>query len=258
MRDFKYKKSLGQNFLNDNNIINKIVNSLDINENDLIIEIGPGAGALTKELCLRSNNVYSFEIDKRLENTLSHINNSHIIYEDFLRVNLKDFIKDKKYNNVKIIGNLPYYITTPIINKITDEIDAEKIIIMIQKEVANRFMAKSSTKEYGSISVYLQYNYNIKKICDVNRRCFYPIPNVDSMVIELSKRDKEVLNNIEEFNKLIKDSFKLKRKNLRNNLINYDLVKIEKLLKDLNKDLSFRAEELTVSDYVYISNELNK
>jgi len=258
MKDFEFKKSLGQNFLKDKNIIYKIVNSIDSTKKDLIIEIGPGAGALTKELVKKESDVICFEIDRRLENILSEIkaNNLNIIYEDFLNVDLSKYI-DSKYENLYFIGNLPYYITTAIINKIIKESNPKSIIIMIQKEVALRFMAKPNTKEYNSLSVFLQYNFDIEKICDVSKNSFVPIPKVDSMVIKLDKKYRNELKNENLFYKLVEDSFKQKRKNLRNNLKNYDLEKINNILKTFNKDLTFRAEQLTIDEFIKISNQLD-
>lgn len=254
---FDYKKSLGQNFLKDKNIINKIVDSINPEKDDLIIEIGPGDGSLTKELIKKNCDVKCFEIDERLKEPLSKINSKclEIIFEDFLKVNLKEY-NFEKYNHLYFVGNLPYYITTAIINKIVSESNPYEITIMIQKEVANRFNAKPCNKEYGSISVFLQYNFDIKKVCDVSKNCFEPIPKVDSSVIKLVSKEKLVVKNEEKFYKLIKDSFKHKRKNLRNNLNNYDLIKLESILSEINKTLQNRAEELSVEDFVYISNRL--
>ena len=254
---FDYKKSLGQNFLKDKNIINKIVESINPESDDLIIEIGPGSGALTKELVKKDCDIICFEIDERLKNSLEQIKSKHldIIFEDFLKINLKEYIKEK-YNHIYFVGNLPYYITTAIINKIVKESNPYEITIMIQKEVANRFKAKPCSKEYNSLSVFLQYNFDIKKVCDVSASCFEPMPKVDSMVIKLKTKEKLKINDEKLFYKLIKDSFKQKRKNLRNNLKNYDLEKIEKILNEINKTLQNRAEELSVEDFVYLSNRL--
>ena len=254
---FDYNKSLGQNFLKDRNIIDKISDSINPNNNDLIIEIGPGAGALTKELVKKGSDVICFEIDKRLESILKDIGTSNlkIYFEDFLKVDLKKYI-DKKYERLFFVGNLPYYITTAIINKIVEEANPYEITIMIQKEVALRFMANPHTRDYSSISVFLQYNFDIEKVCSVSKNCFEPIPKVDSMVIKLKRNKKYKSTNEELLYKLIKDSFKQKRKNLKNNLGNYDLNKIESLLKERNKTLSCRAEELSVEDFVCLSNNL--
>ena len=254
---FDYNKSLGQNFLKDNNIIKKISESINPSKNDLIIEIGPGAGALTKELVKKDSDIICFEIDKRLQSILSDINSNRlkIVFEDFLKIKLKDYI-DPKYEKLYFVGNLPYYITTAIINKIMDESDPYEITIMIQKEVALRFAANPHSREYSSISVFLQYNFDIEKVCSVSKNCFEPVPKVDSMVIKLKRNKKFISNNEELLYRLIKDAFKQKRKNLRNNLINYDLLKIEELLHSRNKSLKSRAEELSVEDFVYLSNNL--
>ena len=232
MKNFEYKKSLGQNFLIDKNIINKIINSIDLKEESLIIEIGPGSGALTKKLVKLNANVVSFEIDTRLKNELDIIcsenNNLEIIYEDFLKINLKEFLKTKKYKNLYFIANLPYYITTAIINKITEESKPNEMILMVQKEVAERFSACPNTRNYGSISVFLQYNYEISRVTLVPKTCFYPSPKVDSMVIKFKSKENDMKALDEEkFYKLIKDSFQFKRKNLRNNLKNYNQYKIK-------------------------------
>ena len=256
--NFDFKKSLGQNFLRDNNIIKKISDAIDSNKEDLIIEIGPGAGALTKELVKKESDIICFEIDERLKNVLSDIksNKLNIIYKDFLKINISDYI-NKKYKRIFFVGNLPYYITTAIINKIVSESNPYEIIIMIQKEVAERFMAKPNSKEYGSLSVFLQYNFDIEKICLVSKNCFIPVPKVDSMVIKLKNNKKAGIKNEKKFYKLVKDAFKQKRKNLRNNLKNYNLDNIEKILNSFNKDLTYRAEEITLDEFMEISNHVD-
>ncbi len=256
---FEYKKSLGQNFLKDNNIINKISESINPKSDDLIVEIGPGAGALTKKIVQKNCDVICFEIDERLKEVLNKIEsqNLKIVFKDFLKINIKDYI-DKKYNKIYFVGNLPYYITTAIINKIVEETDPYEIIIMIQKEVAERFKAKPNSKEYNSLSVFLQYNFDIKKVCDVSKNCFEPVPKVDSMVIKLKKKENKFKTiNEKHFYNLVKDSFKQKRKNLKNNLKNYDLEKIEKVLSKYGKSLRNRAEEITIEEFVDISNFIN-
>lgn len=259
MKNFDYKKSLGQNFLIDKNIIAKITDSIIAGSKDLIIEIGPGAGALTIELVKKDAQVLCFEIDERLKEKLSKIdaNNLEIVYEDFLKIDVNKYISSRKYNKLIFVGNLPYYITTAIINKIIKECSCDEIIIMVQKEVGNRFMANSCSKEYGSISVFLQYHFNISKICNVSKNCFEPVPKVDSVVLKLTKRRKSVVINEEHFYKLIKDSFKQKRKTIKNNLYGYDLKKVEEILSKHNKTLKCRAEELTVDEFIEISNFLN-
>ena len=255
---FEYKKNLGQNFLKDQNIINKIVDSINPTKDDLIIEIGPGAGSLTKKLVNKKCDVICFEIDERLKKYLDEINSNNlkVEYKDFLKVDLKEY-DFGKYNNLYYVGNLPYYITTAIINKIVEESNPYEITIMIQKEVALRFLAKPNSKEYSSISIFLQYNFDIEKVCLVSKNCFEPIPKVDSMVIKLKrKKDKIKANDENKFYKLIKDSFRQKRKNLRNNLNTYDLNKIENILNKYNKDLTFRAEQITIEEFIDISNNI--
>ena len=255
---FNYKKSLGQNFLMDKNKINQIIESIEVGKNDLIVEIGPGAGAITKELVKKNCDVLCFEIDIRLKDILSKIDSDklEIVYQDFLTINLSDYIDYSKYKKIIFVGNLPYYITTATINKIIDYNHADEIVIMVQKEVAERFMAKPNSKKYNSLSVFLQYHFNIEKVCDVSKNCFEPIPKVDSTVIKFKKSNKYKVNNETVFYKLIKDSFTQKRKNLKNNLKSYDLIKIENILKKINKDLTYRAESLTIEDFILISNEL--
>ena len=255
---FDYKKSLGQNFLKDKNIIKKIADSINPTEEDLIIEIGPGAGALTKELVKKKSEVICFEIDTRLKEILEQINSEKltIIFKDFLSIKINEYIDQNKYKNLYFVGNLPYYITTAIINKIVKESNPYEITIMVQKEVADRFSAKPGTKDYSSISVFLQYNFDIERVCNVSKTCFEPVPKVDSSVIKFKRNKKISANDEEKFYKLIKDSFTQKRKNLRNNLKGYDLNKIQAILKKYDKDLTARAEQLSIEEFVDISNNI--
>ena len=258
--NFKFKKKYGQNFIQDKNIINKIVEKSDIDKETLVIEIGPGSGALTKELEKKAKNVLAYEIDTDLKEILENeiSTNTKIIFEDFLKANIKEDIKEYKYNKLYIVANLPYYITTPIIIKlIEDKIPVDKIVVMVQKEVGNRFNAKPNTKEYNSLSIFLNYYFDVKKLLDVSRNVFIPKPNVDSIVIMFTKKENKLhLKNEEVFFKLIKESFKYKRKNLKNNLKNYDLKKIENVLEKYNFDLTTRAESIPIEVFVDISNSL--
>ncbi len=264
MENFKFKKIYGQNFINDQNIIHNIVKKSDIQENSLVIEIGPGAGILTKELCKYSKNVLSYEIDSTLEEILDEnlkdCHNVKIIFDDFLKRNLKEDIKDYCYDNIYVIANIPYYITTPIITKLIDSgVSFKKIIIMVQKEVGERFSAKTGTRDYSSITVFLNYYFDIYKLFDVSRNSFTPKPNVDSVVICFEKK-QNIYNVIDEklFFDLIREAFKYKRKNLRNNLKKYNLTIIENVLQKYNKSLMSRAEELDVEIFVAIANALIK
>ncbi len=264
MENFKFKKSFGQNFLQDKNIIKSIVEKTNIEKNSLIIEVGPGSGALTRELAKVSSNVLSYEIDTRLEETLDEnlreFNNVTIIYDDFLNRDIKSDIKDYKFDYIYFVANIPYYITTPIIEKLIEsKIDFKTITLMVQKEVADRFSAHPKTKDYGSITVFLNYYFDIEKLIFVSRNAFIPKPNVDSEVIALRK--KKIIkkaDNEEKFFQLVRDSFKFKRKNIRNNLKNYDLKIVEDVLKKYNKDLTSRAEELKLNIFIDLANEIFK
>lgn len=261
LNNFKFKKSFGQNFIKEKNIIEKIINASDIPDNTLILEIGPGAGSLTELLVQTGNNVLCYEIDTRLEEILSdkfkNDSNVRFIFNDFLECDINNDIKDYSYDYLYIIANLPYYITTPIISKIIDELDVDKMVLMVQKEVGDRFTANPGSKNYGSLSVFLQSYFDLKQEFLVSRNCFIPKPNVDSVIVSLSKK-KEVLDikNREVFEKLIRDSFQFKRKTLRNNLKGYPLEKIKNILKKYGHDLSSRAEVISVLEFVEISNNL--
>ena len=259
--NFNFKKKFGQNFIIDENIINGIINKSEIDSDSLVIEIGPGAGSLTYKLCKIAKNVLCYEIDDSLKDILSsnleEYNNVDIIYKDFLVADVKNDIKKYNYSKLYVVANLPYYITTPIISKIiTDKIDVDKIVVMVQKEVGDRFRATPGTKEYNSLSIFLQYNYNIKKIMEVSKNVFIPKPNVDSIVVMFTKHDKEYVKDIELFYKLVKDSFVQKRKTLKNNLKCYDLDKVETVLKKYGYDLSVRAENLSIKVFIDIANNL--
>lgn len=260
---FRFKKVFGQNFIVDKNIIDNIVDKADIDKDTLVIEIGPGAGSLTHKLCEKSKNTLCYEIDESLKDilkdNLSEYDNVEIIYKDFLKANVLDDIKKYTYKKLYVVANLPYYITTPIITKIIeDKINVDKIVVMVQKEVGDRFKAKPGTKDYSSLSIYLNYYFDISKILDVSRNVFMPKPNVDSIVVEFKR--KEMIKNVNEevFFKLIRDSFKQKRKTLRNNLKEYDLNKVEEVLNSYGMDLSIRAENLSMEVFIDIANKLGE
>ena len=256
--NIKANKNLGQNFLISQETVNHIIESSKIGKQDLIIEIGPGAGALTKELVKKESDVICFEIDTRLKEILEQIDNNKltIVFKDFLSININEYIDQNKYKNLYFVGNLPYYITTAIINKIVKESNPYEITIMVQKEVADRFSAKPGTKDYSSISIFLQYNFDIERVCNVSKTCFEPVPKVDSSVIKFKRNKKISANDEEKFYKLIKDSFTQKRKNLKNNLKGYDLNKIQMILKKYDKDLTARAEQLSIEEFIDISNNI--
>ena len=261
MDSFRFKKKYGQNFLVDKNIVNKIVSDIDILPNSLVVEIGCGDGKLTKVLCEKFDNVLGYEIDfevkENLFSNLSVFDNFDIIFGDFLDRDIASDLNNFNYDNLYIVANLPYYITTPIIEKIVSScLNINMVRIMVQKEVGDRFCAKTGSKDYGSFTVFLKYNFNIEKNFIVSRNSFYPRPNVDSMIVSFYSKDKIYVSDLEFFYKLVRDSFRFKRKTLRNNLKDYDLGVIERVLNKYGYDLSVRAEQLDVNIFCEISNEL--
>ena len=203
-----------------------------------------------------------YEIDETLKpilfENMKDVDNFKVNFIDFLKSDVNNDLKEFNYKKIYVVANLPYYITTPIILKIIeDKINVDKIVVMVQKEVGDRFKAEPNSKDYGSLSVYLNYYFNVKKIMDVSRNIFVPIPNVDSIVVEFTKKDnKYILNNEELFFNLVRDSFRQKRKTLKNNLKGYDLDKINDVLNKYNMDLSIRAEQLPINIFVDIANNL--
>ena len=260
--NFNLKKMFGQNFIIDENIINNIITSANIDRDTLVIEIGPGAGSLTYKLSQYSKNVLCYEIDttlkELLEDNLKDCTNVDIIFKDFLKANVIEDIKKYGYKKLYVVANLPYYITTPIIVKfIEDNIPVDKIVVMVQKEVGDRFKAKPNTKEYNSLSIYLNYYFDVKKLLDISKNVFIPKPNVDSIVVEFTKKENKFkLKDEKLFFNLVKDSFTQKRKTIKNNLKKYNLEKIEEVLKKYNFDLTVRAEQLPIEVFVDISNNL--
>lgn len=260
--NFNLKKMFGQNFIIDENIISNIIKKSEIDNETLVIEIGPGAGSLTYKLSEYAKNVLCYEIDttlkELLKDNLSDCKNVEIIFKDFLNANVLNDIKKYKYKKLFVVANLPYYITTPIIVKfIEDQVPVDKIVVMVQKEVGDRFKAQPNTKDYNSLSIYLNYYFDVKKILDVSKNVFIPKPNVDSIVVEfVKKQNKYELKDEKLFFNLVKDSFTQKRKTLKNNLKKYDLDKIEQVLNKYNFDLSKRAEQIPIEVFVDISNNI--
>lgn len=265
MHEFKYKKKFGQNFLKNKEVIKKIAQIPSVESNSLIIEVGPGSGNLTVALAdlYKDSNILAYEVDKELENILlkniKEFNNIKVLFTDFLKEDIKYNIKDYSYTNLYFVSNVPYYITTPILFKLIESnLDFTKIVMMVQKEVGERFCSKSSCKEYGALTVILNYFFDIKKEFTVDRNQFYPKPNVDSLVVSFNKKEnKEIITDKELFIKLVHDSFKFRRKTLRNNLKNYNLELIEAVLKKYNYNLGVRAEALDYKIFIDIANTLS-
>jgi len=257
--DFKFKKKYGQNFLTDDNILNNIVSFSRVDKDTLVIEIGCGAGALTRKLVKYAKNVIGYEIDETLKPILNTIDGVDIIFCDFLKRNVKNDISKYEYKKLFVIANLPYYITTPIITKIIeDKLGVDKIIIMVQKEVGDRLSAEPNSKDYNSLTLFIKYYFEVKKLFVVSKNVFIPKPNVDSIVISLEKTSQKYEVNDEElFFKLVRDSFVQKRKTLRNNLKGYNFNIIENVLRENGFSSDVRAEALPIEIFIEISNRLS-
>ena len=264
-------KSLGQNFLIDDDVINKIIESADISNNDLVIEIGPGLGTLTNELIKKAKKVIAIELDNRmieiLEDRFSLYDNIEIINQDVLKVNLNEIIKKEKSKNAikstKIVANLPYYITTPIIMKLLEEKgDFESITVMIQKEVADRLCETPGGKLSGAITYSVYYYAEAEKVLGVPHSSFIPAPEVDSEVINLKIRKEPPvkIKDQEKLFKIIKHAFMQRRKTLINALSQCDLFsgkeQIRNILTDLGINEKVRGEELTLKDFADITNKI--
>ncbi|MBR2703994.1 MAG: 16S rRNA (adenine(1518)-N(6)/adenine(1519)-N(6))-dimethyltransferase RsmA [Clostridia bacterium] len=270
----KYKlsanKNLGQNFLINDEVVERIVDSADVNEEDLVIEIGPGLGNLTEYLLERAGKVIAIELDNRmieiLQDRFSLYNNFELLNEDVLKVDLDELIKNNKNEKIKrakIVANLPYYITTPIIMKLLEEkLDIESITVMIQKEVADRLIAVPGSKLSGAITYCVYYYATAESVTIVENNSFIPEPAVDSEVIKLLIRKEHPveLEDESEFFKLIKVSFMQRRKTLINSIVNGGIVKnkeeAKQLFDDLDLDYNVRGETLTIEQFARMSNYL--
>ena len=252
--NFNFKKKFGQNFISDKSLINRICSLIDAKEDDLIIEIGPGAGALTSVLTGLNSYYLAYEIDTELDEYLSKFTSSKfkIIYDDFLKRDIKQDVKNIKYNRLFIVGNLPYYITTPIMLKlINDDIDSYKNVFMVQKEYGDRLTAKPKTREYGSITVFMDFYYNVVREFIVPKEKFNPKPKVDSCIVSFNYKDKDDIDR-DKYKQLVRSAFQFKRKNLRNNLKGYNLDEIAKVLEKHGFDLNNRAEDIPFTVFVDI------
>lgn len=265
---FKLSKSLGQNFLTDKNIIDKIIDATEITDEDLVIEIGPGIGVLTAEACQKAKRVVAVEIDRNLipilEDTLSEYNNVEIINQDVLKTDLNEIIEKSGCRRAKVIGNLPYYITTPIIMALLEGgIHADSITIMMQKEVADRIKSNPGTKAYGALSVAVQYYCTVRNVAVVPKEVFFPAPKVDSAVLRLDLRDEKPVGLDDEkmFFRCIKAGFGQRRKTLSNSLIGLgDVTKeeVKSCLEAAGIDEKRRAETLNLDEFAAIANYFSK
>lgn len=264
--NLRAKKNFGQNFLVDASVTGRMASTL--RDDGVVIEVGPGIGSLTEELAKRAKHVRSYEIDERLipvlEDTLKDYDNVEIVLQDILETDINKELQPlvDKYKHIEFVANLPYYITTPVLFKLFESsIPFEKIVVMIQKEVADRFSAKPGTKEYGALSVESQYLYDVKKLFNVPRTSFNPAPNVDSAVISFTKHEKnKTVDNEKLFFELVKACFKQRRKTLYNNLREYfdSKEKAELLLLKANIPLETRAEMLDLNQYIELYKALKE
>jgi 16S rRNA (adenine1518-N6/adenine1519-N6)-dimethyltransferase len=269
---FSFKKSLGQNFLIDTNILNQIVSIAHIDQEVGVIEIGPGIGALTEQLAKKAGKVLAFEIDQRLlpvlQETLSPYDNIHIVHQDILKADIAPMVQEylHEFKRISVVANLPYYVTTPILMYFLDSgVHFEHIVVMIQKEVADRIAANPGTKNYGSLSIAVQYYAESKVEKVIPKTVFIPQPNVDSAVLKLTMRDKPAVEVLDEefFFKLVKASFAQRRKTLINNLQNFlgsehTKTELAHLLDEIGIDGSRRGETLTMQEFATLSNHLKK
>ena len=261
-------KSLGQNFLINRQIVDKIISACSPSENDLIIEIGPGLGVLTNELVDSNAKVIAIEKDKNLipilNNYFAKNNNFTLLNQDVLKIDFRELIKERgDRQNVKIISNLPYYITTPIITMLLEsEIEYDNITIMLQKEVKERLMATPNTKAYAAITLFVNYYAIIDEVAFVGKESFYPSPKVDSSVIRLRPNNNKLkVDDKDLMFKLIRASFNQRRKKLTNaisNVLNIDKDTIVKELSKIGYDENVRGEVLSLEDFAALTNLLLK
>ncbi len=266
---FSFSKSLGQNFLIDENVLNKILNAADLNKDTCALEIGPGAGTLTRKLAENAKQALAIEIDKALipvlSESLAEFDNATVINQDVMEVDLsavtKDVFGDAPFC---VVANLPYYITTPIImNLLESNLPVKTMTVMVQKEVADRMVAKPGSKDYGALSVAVQYHTKPKMVCKAEPHCFMPQPKVASAVICLEVLEKPSAEVLDEklFFKVVKSAFGQRRKTLCNALSNSPYLSLEKekilfALSQMGLDAGIRGERLSVEEFAQLSNLL--
>lgn len=264
---FAFQKKIGQNFLIDSNVLESIIRGAEITKDDFVLEIGPGIGTMTQYLCEAARQVVAVEIDKMLipilEDTLSEYDNVEVINQDVLKVDIKS-LADEKNNGkpIKVVANLPYYITTPIIMGLFESgVPIDSITIMVQKEVADRMQTGPGSKDYGALSLAVQYYATAKVILNVSATCFMPRPNVDSAVIKLTRHKEPTVNVADEklMFKIIRASFNQRRKTLVNGLKNspelsFSKEQIVKAIEKIGKPETIRGEALTLEEFAELAN----
>lgn len=262
--NFRFKKALGQNFISDGNLLNAIVFDAGITEEDTVVEIGTGGGTLTAKLCKKAKRVISFEVDNSLEPIIremtSECDNLTLHFLDVLKLSDDDF-RVLVPEPFKVVANLPYYITTPLIMRfIESSLDVKSLTLMMQKEVADRIVAKHNTKDYGSLTVSINSIADAEIVRNVSRFLFYPIPNVDSAIVRIDvNKNKYNFADYNTFRKVAKSAFLMRRKTLVNNLISvFSLTKsdCEKILLSLNFSPMIRGEALSIEDMILLSDAI--
>ena len=260
---FHFKKQFGQNFISDGNLLDSIVTAAGVTKDTTVVEIGCGAGTLTRALAEQAKKVYAFDIDTELQpvlaETLAGLDNVEVIFRDFNKINLKEF--EKEIGEYLVVANLPYYITTPLVTKLLEEGEkVQGLSIMVQEEVAERFCAKENTPEYGSITVAIALKGTAKIVKRVSRNLFYPRPNVDSAVVKIDfERGRVAVKDEKAYRQTVKCAFLNRRKTLENNLVNFFKITREQAKAVLQKagiDEKARGETLSPQSFAVLSDAL--
>ena len=266
---FVFQKKFGQNFLSDTHVLDRIIEAAGITKEDFVLEIGPGIGTMTQYLCAAAREVAAVEIDKALipilKDTLKDFDNVEVIHEDILKVDINRLTEEKNQGRpIKVVANLPYYITTPIIMGLFEShVPIDSITIMVQKEVADRMKTGPGSKDYGALSLAVQYYAIPEIVANVPPNCFMPRPNVGSAVIRLTRHEKPVVDVADEklMFRIIRASFNQRRKTLVNGLKNsselsFTKEEVEAAIAAIGKPLNIRGEALTLEEFAALSNEL--
>lgn len=258
--DFHFNKKYGQNFISDNNLLDAIVSDAQITSDDVVLEIGAGAGTLTKRLAQKAKKVVAYEIDKNLvgilHENLADVDNVDIRFIDFMKEKTEVLVSE--FANAKVVANLPYYITTPVIMRLLEEGIGQSITVMVQKEVADRLTGEPGTKDYSAITVKVKMLGGAVVTRKVLRNMFYPVPNVDSAVIRIDRMPTYRGKDEKFTDKVVKTSFLMRRKTLVNNLVSFGFTKeeIQNTLENLGIDVNARAETLSADQFVALSDKL--
>ena len=260
---FHFKKQFGQNFISDTNLLNAIVTASGVDENTVVVEIGCGAGTLTRALAEKAKKVYAFDVDTALQpvlaETLAGLDNVEVIFRDFTKVNMKEL--EDEIGEYTVVANLPYYVTTPLITKLLEESEkAQGLSVMVQEEVALRFCAKEGTADYGAITAGIALKGTAKIVKRVSRNLFYPRPNVDSAVVKIEfDRGRVAVKSEKAYRQTVKCAFLNRRKTLENNLVNFFQINREQakeILREANIDEKARGETLSPQQFAILADVL--